>query len=163
MVKLLNYNKMNQQTSSKEIVAQVIRVANLYRRIEQMPVPAGNGKRVTTREIHTIEVIGKKQPITVTQIGKYFGITKSAASQMSSKLIEKRYVYRDPSPHSNKEFHLFLTPLGRKADLIHQQFDEAQLKDLEKRFEKFPAENFESFGEILSIFEHVMNLRLSSG
>lgn len=144
----------------KEAVQQLLRIAKLYSRIEELPVPVADGVAVTTREAHTIQAIGDHDNMSVTQVAQYFAITKSAASQMVSKLIDRGYLNKKQSPHSNKEYHLFLTQLGWKAFHAHEQFHGADLATLIDSLSGFSLNQIATLSVLLESIGSVMNQRL---
>ena len=73
-------------------IRQLLRIAKMYSRIEEMPIPVDEGLEVSTREAHTIQAVGDNEPMSVTEIAAYFGTTKSAASQMVSKLTKRGFL-----------------------------------------------------------------------
>jgi len=102
-------------------VRQLLRVAHKCARIEELPIPVEGAGAVTTREAHTIQAIGEREGMSVTDLATTFGITKSAASQMVAKLAAKGFLAKTRAPHSNKEWQLGLTPLGWRAFLAHER------------------------------------------
>lgn len=142
-------------------VRQFQRVATQYARIEELPIPVGDGIEVTTREAHTIEAVGNRQQMSVTEVAKAFGITKSAASQMVSKLCDKGFLEKKQAPHSNKEFQLTLTPLGRKAFDAHARFHGADREALMERLRGFSLSQIATISVLLEAIGEVMDNRLS--
>jgi DNA-binding MarR family transcriptional regulator len=145
----------------KTTIHDLLRIAKMYSRIEQMPVPIEEGMEVTTREAHTIQAIGKNEPMSVTQLASYFGITKSAASQMVSKLTKRSFLLKKQAAHSNKEFELSLTPLGWKAFRAHEQFHGKDLADLVERLSAFSLSQIATLSVLLEALGSVMDQRLS--
>ncbi|MCK9239881.1 MarR family transcriptional regulator [Desulfocurvus sp.] len=139
-----------------DVVRQFQRVAARYARIEELPIAVGDGVEVTTREAHTIEAVGLRGQMSVTDVANAFGITKSAASQMVSKLCAKGFLRKRQAPHSNKEYQLTLTPLGRKAFDAHARVHGEDRDALVERLRGFSlaqvatiAVLFEAIGEVL--------------
>ena len=142
-------------------VRQFQRVAALYARIEEMPIRVEEGIEITTREAHTIEAVGNRPLLSVTDVAGAFGITKSAASQMVSRLCEKGFLEKRQSPHSNKEFQLDLTPLGRKAFDAHARFHGADKTALVDRLRGFSLSQLATISVLFEAIEEVMVNRLS--
>jgi DNA-binding MarR family transcriptional regulator len=87
----------------KATIQQLLRVARKYSRSEELPIQIGRDLEVTTREAHIIQAIGERTQMSVTGLAGYFGITKSAASQMVAKLAKKGFLEKEQAPHNNKE------------------------------------------------------------
>lgn len=142
-------------------VRQFQRVAAKYARIEELPIPVEDGIEVTTREAHTIESVGSRQQMSVTDVANAFGITKSAASQMVSKLCDKGFLEKKQAPHSNKEFQLTLTPLGRKAFDAHARFHGEDKEALMERLRGYSLSQIATISVLLEAVGEVMDNRLS--
>jgi len=144
----------------KDTVHALLRVAKMYARIEEMPIPLGNGMEVTTREVHTIQAIGDNESMTVTGLATYFGITKSAASQMVSKLVKKGFLLKNQSVQSAKEYELSLTPLGWVAFRAHEQFHGRDMTVLIERLSGFSLSQIATLSVMLEAIGSLMNQRL---
>ena len=141
-------------------VRQFQRVASKYARIEELPIPVGDGVEVTTREAHTIEAVGSRKQMSVTDVANAFGITKSAASQMVSKLCDKGFLDKKQAPHSNKEFQLTLTPLGQQAFDAHARFHGQDREALMERLRGFSLSQIATISVLLEAIGDVMDKRL---
>jgi DNA-binding MarR family transcriptional regulator len=142
-------------------IRKLLRVAKMYSRIEELPIPVDEGLKVTTREAHTIEAVGENEPMSVTQVATYFGITKSAASQMVARLTQKGFLIKKQAVHSNKEFELSLTQLGWRAFRAHEQFHGEDKADLVDRLSAFSLSQIATLSVLLESLESVMDQRLS--
>lgn len=142
-------------------VRQFQRVAAKYARIEELPIPVGDGIEITTREAHTIEAVGSRQQMSVTDVANAFGITKSAASQMVSRLCDKGFLEKKQAPHSNKEFQLTLTPLGQKAFDAHARFHGEDREALMERLRGYSLSQIATISVLLEAIGEVMDSRLS--
>ena len=133
-------------------VRQFQRVATQYARSEELPIRVADGVEVTTREAHTIEVVGSRKQLSVTELATALGITKSAASQMVSRLCDKGFLEKRQAPHSNKEFQLTLTPLGQQAFEAHARFhgeDKERLRGFSMSQIATLTVLFEALGEVI--------------
>jgi DNA-binding MarR family transcriptional regulator len=145
----------------KSTIRKLLRVAKMYSRIEELPIPVDEGLEVTTREAHTIEAVGENEPMSVTQVATYFGITKSAASQMVARLTKKGFLIKKQAVHSNKEFELSLTELGWQAFRAHERFHGGDKADLVERLSAFSLSQIATLSVLLESLESVMDQRLS--
>ena len=71
---------------------KIHRILNKFQRLEPISIQLGPGKAITHKELHVIQAIGEIEQINITKIGAHFGVTKSAASQVVSKLVKKGLV-----------------------------------------------------------------------
>ncbi|QLA15712.1 MarR family winged helix-turn-helix transcriptional regulator [Desulfolutivibrio sulfoxidireducens] len=142
-------------------VRQLRRVAAKFARIEELPIQVADGVEVTTREAHTIEAVGNGKQMSVTDVANAFGITKSAASQMVSRLCDKGFLDKKQAPHSNKEFQLTLTPLGQKAFDAHERFHGEDREALMERLRGFSLSQIATISVLLEGVGEVMDKRLS--
>lgn len=145
----------------KDTIRDLLRIAKMYSRIEEMPIPIDEGLEVTTREAHTIQAVGENEPMSVTQLAYFLGITKSAASQMVSKLTMRGFLLKKQSVHSNKEFELTLTPLGWRAFRAHEKFHGRDMADLVDRLSAFSLSQIATLSVLLQALGSVMDQRLS--
>lgn len=141
-------------------VRQLQRFAAKFARIEDLPIPVEGGLEVSTREAHTVEAVGLRGHMTVTELARLFGVTKSAASQTVTRLVDKGFLLKEPSPRSGKEFRLTLTPLGRKVLEAHERFHGADREELFKRLEAFSLGQIATVSVLLEALGDVLDRRL---
>ena len=145
----------------KSSIRDLLRIAKMYSRIEEMPIPVDEGVEISTREAHTIQAVGEHEGMNFTQVASHFGITKSAASQMITKLVKRDFLLKKQAVHSNKEFELSLTPLGWKAFRAHEQFHGKDMSDLVERLSAFSLSQIATLSVLLEALGSVMDQRLS--
>jgi DNA-binding MarR family transcriptional regulator len=150
----------NKKDLIKSAIQDLLRIARLYARIEGLPVPVNDELSVTTREAHTVEAVGAQEPLSVTQLADHFGVTKSAASQMVSKLVKRGFIVKKQATHSNKEFELSLTPLGWEVFSAHEQFHGKDMADLVARLSPFSLSQIATLSVLLETLASVMDQRL---
>ena len=93
--------------------------------VESMHTPSfsfGTGILMHTKEIHTIQAIGRHPGINVTKLAEYAGVTKGAVSQTINKLVKKSLVRKTRTPGNDKEVVLELTDLGLIGFQNHEKF-----------------------------------------
>lgn len=144
----------------KIVVGKLLRLLNKFARVEKLPIRIDGGLELTTKEVHTIQAIGERKKINVTEVGKHFGVTKGAASQMVSRLVERGFVDKAVSAHSNKEFELTLTYLGWQAFRAHERFHGKDMDELVQQLKAFPASQLRDVSTVLGRFEVIMDKRL---
>ena len=144
----------------KIVVGKLLRLLNKFARVEKLPIRIDGGIELTTKEVHTIQAIGEHKKINVTEVGAHFGVTKGAASQMVSRLVERGFVDKAVSAHSNKEFELTLTDLGWRAFRAHERFHGKDMDELVRQLQSFSPEQLQDVSSVLRLFETVMDKRL---
>ena len=144
----------------KSISSKLMRIINKQGRIEEIPVRLDEGIEVTPTESHTIQAIGENNSINITDLGAYFGVTKSAASQTVARLEKKGYVRKTASEYSGKELQLQLTPLGWRAFEAHERCHGRHMTDIASRLEAFSLSQVATALVLLDVIEDVMDERL---
>lgn len=151
--------------TKEEIIRSAIRliqrIAHQYARIEEMPLRIDEDGEVTTREAHIVQAVGEFDGMNVTGLANRFGITKSAASQMVSKLVRKGFVEKRQSPHSNKEFLLSLTERGRLVFDAHRRLHGREMDELIARLSTFSLSQIATLSVLLGVVGTTMDARLS--
>ncbi|QHI70857.1 MarR family transcriptional regulator [Tichowtungia aerotolerans] len=145
---------------AKTAIRQLLRIANRYARIEKMPISIGDGMEITTREVHTIQAVGEREQMCVTDVAAHFGVTKSAASQLIAKLEKKGFVEKMPLPGNNKELQLSLTEMGWQAFRAHETFHGKDLKRLIDLLGAYPLQQIATLSVMLEAIGSIMDERL---
>ncbi|MGL1956691.1 MAG: MarR family transcriptional regulator [Colwellia sp.] len=147
---------MNSKNATN-VIRQFQKVASQYAQLEAMPIMINEQHMISTREIHTLDAIGDKRLNMVSDVGRHFGVTKSAASQLVSKLEAKGFLLKSSSAKNNKELQLVLTELGWEAYRVHEQLHGKERAALMAQLEQFPAEQLITFKEMLGLFSKVIS------
>jgi DNA-binding MarR family transcriptional regulator len=114
---------MNDVTAIYEEILQ--KLEKVIVMIESMHTPSlsfGTGVLMHTKEIHTVQAIGRHPGINVTKLAEQSGVTKGAVSQTISKLVRKGLVRKTHAPGNEKEVILELTDLGWVGFQNHEKF-----------------------------------------
>lgn len=111
----------------------------------------GTGELYTPTEVHLVTRIEENPGITATRIAEDTFRTKSAVSQMLSKLEAKGLICREKDPNNGKQFFLYVTPKGRHLSLCHKAYDEVALP-LEDIVEQFGIEAVEQYINIMEYY-----------
>jgi DNA-binding MarR family transcriptional regulator len=146
----------------REMSRKLFRILNKHARLEALPVLFDKGLELTHRELHVIEAIGENKRINITELGAYFGVSKSAASQMVAKLVQKGFVKKEPSAQSNKELQLTLTEPGWQAFSLHERFHGEHMADLVNRLGAFSLSQISTASVLLEVIENVVDERLAA-
>lgn len=143
------------------ICLQLMQITNLRSQLEEKTISFAAKIKMTPREIHTIQAIGEHQSLNVKEIGEYFKVSKSAASQMLKKLTDKGFIEKFNPPHSNKELQIKLTKLGEQAFQAHQQFHQKHMNDLVKSLDAFSSKEMITTADLLKIIGTTIEKRLT--
>jgi DNA-binding MarR family transcriptional regulator len=138
-----------------DLTWKIHRILNKFQQLESTAIQVDRQMTITHRELHVIQVIGETEEINITKLGNHFGVTKSAASQLVSKLKQKGLVEKEQSGHSGKELQLSLTGLGWKAFELHEEYHSKNLVEIIKRLEPFSIGQIMTTTNILDIIERV--------
>ncbi len=152
---------MNQELK-KKIVNNFMQVARKFAEVETVPITVAGDLTVSTREAHAIESVGEGHCVNVTQIAAYFGFTKSAASQLVSKLTRQGFIVKKQAVHSNKELELSLTPLGWQAFEAHARMHGHDLERVLETMDSAEIEVLMQLNDLLGRLNGIMDQRLKS-
>ena len=108
----------------------------------------GTGELYTSTEVHIVTRIEENPGITAAKIAELTCRTKSAVSQMISKLEAKGLIYREKDPCNGKQQFLFVTEKGKHLSLCHKAYDEASIP-LNDLVEKFGPDIVEQFASLM--------------
>lgn len=144
----------------EDLTWKIHRILNKFLRLEETTIKNDGGPDVTHNEIHVIQAIGDNEQINITELGAYFGITKSAASQKVAKLVGKGLVEKEKSAHSAKELHLSLTEFGWRAYQMHEQYHGRNVAEIVNRLNAFSLEQIATVSVLLDVIDGVMDERL---
>lgn len=111
----------------------------------------GTGELYTSVEAHTVTHIEDHPGITVTQIAKDTFRTKSAVSQIVSKLEAKGLLRRERDPKNARQQLLYVTEKGLKLSRCHKIYDEKHVPQ-EDFISLFGPGGSDTFAEILMYF-----------
>ena len=99
-----------------------LRIINKFKVLEKIPIDHGTGDLLYASEVNTLEIIGDTPGINLTQLAQKKGVTKSAVSQIVTKLVRKQLVTKNQSPDHEKVFFLELTETGKVVFENHEKF-----------------------------------------
>ena len=149
-----------------DLIKNVIHVfrsaAVKYCRGEDLPIHVNPDITASTREVHMIQAIGNKEHIGVTELAQWFGTSKSAASQLVSKLAKKGFLKKRPSRKNNKEIRLVLTDLGWEAYKAHDQHHKKDMDYLVGKMEDFSLSQIIMFSVMLETLDDIMEQRIET-
>ena len=108
------------------------KILELYRQIEKIPYDYGTGEALYLSEIHMIARIDEMRCANVSALAESLGVSRAAASKLSTRLERKGYLTKRTSPESNKVILVELTELGQRASDGHREFHAKGNHDMAK-------------------------------
>ena len=82
-------------------------------------------RTLSFQEMHTVEIIGKREEVTMGELARAAKVTQGTMSVMVKKLVKKGLVERSGSPEDLRVIRARLTAKGREA---YEQHKEMQMK-----------------------------------
>ena len=139
------------------------KLEKIITKVESIHTPSfsfGTGVMMHTKEIHTVQAIGRNPGINITKLAEQTGVTKGAVSQTINKLVRKGLVRKSHPPGNDKEVILSLTDLGWTGFNNHEKFHMDTLNiareyygdQLESIFERIELA-VDDIYKILSVYE----------
>jgi len=111
----------------------------------------GTGELYSSAEVHMVTRIEENPGITATKIAEATYRTKSAVSQMLSKLETKGLILREKDPCNGKQQLLYVTPKGKHLSLCHKAYDEAAMPLMDV-VEQFGIDAIEQYIDIMEYY-----------
>ncbi len=134
-----------------------IRILNKMDADQKCPRDFGSGDLLHCSEIHTIMAVGKNPDSTLTRLSRVLGISKSAVSQMISRLTRKNLVEKHRDPDNDKEILIRLSPRGTIAHLGHEQHHARIYARMHQRLGDLTDEQFAVILRFLSAIEETID------
>lgn len=150
---------MQEEITIEQLCELFIRTVNSYTRLEKETHTFGAGVKLRLSEVHTITAVGSHENINITNLAKMQGISKSAVSQMVSKLVQKGFIEKRPSPETENEVVLFLTMQGREVQEAHERQHVLLRKQLESIFSHYPEGTVNTLASLAAELQNVWDSR----
>jgi len=129
-------------------------VVELAVRLEQAPRHFGTDERLTSTEIHLIEIIGDNDETdSVTDLSKTLGVTKGAVSQNLKKTEKKGLTIKIADPENNSRSIVKLTSKGKTAYYAHKHWHETMDGGFHDYYMNLKPEKIEFLNEFLGKVE----------
>lgn len=81
------------------------------------------GQKLYLREMHFLLCVGERREITMSEIADNMNITQGAATQIASRLINKKLVCKNKSDSDKRLCVISLTPEGERAYNEYLEYD----------------------------------------
>ncbi len=143
------------------MTGKIRRIIDKHIRIEKLRVPIGNDLALNPGELQFIRAVGHNEGVNINTLGSILSVTRSAASQMAGKLVKKGLVKKQAPPHNKKETLIFLTPMGKDAFKVHEEFHQRHFNELLNRLDDFSDAQIVTAVMVLSVVEGIMDERMA--
>ena len=113
---------------------------------------------LTFSEVHTVVLIGKYESINLTRLSEIQEVSRSAVTQMVSRLVQKDLVIKTKTSQGRIEYILSLTNGGRYVCQQHQKQHDYLIQSMMNVLKKYPS----SFiNDVQDFMEDVMKVWLN--
>lgn len=109
----MDYNQIN---------SYLVDIFNKVLIVEENSLKTSKFSDVTIKEMHTIDIIGKSEQVTPTEIARELLLTLGTVTTSLNKLEAKGYITRTRSLTDRRVVYVDLTSRGRLLYRLHRQF-----------------------------------------
>lgn len=105
-------------------------LVNIFNRIliiEEMSLRTSQFNDVSLKEMHTIEIIGKRPQVTPSDIARELMVTLGTVTTSLNKLEKKGYIERTRSDLDRRVVYLSLTKKGKLLNRLHAKFHKSMV------------------------------------
>lgn len=117
----MDYNTINEY---------LVSIFNRVQTIEESNLKSSRFNDVSLKEMHTIDLIGKKSNITPSDIASELMLTLGTVTTSLNRLESKGYIIRKRSKVDRRVVHLTLTQKGKLLYRLHSKFHESMVKKI---------------------------------
>ena len=108
----------------------LVKIFNEILQIEEKTLKNGHFSDLSVREMHTIEVIGRKEKRMMSEVAQELGITVGTLTTSINRLIKKEYVERSRIEEDRRVVLVELTKKGKIAHRLHERFHNEMVKSM---------------------------------
>ena len=119
-----------------QINAYLVDIFNKVLVIEEMSMKTSQFSDISLKEMHTIEIIGKDDKVTPSDIARAQMITLGTVTASLNKLEAKGYIERRRSQSDRRVVYLSLTKKGRLVDRLHSKFHKRLVDQIVEDFDE---------------------------
>ncbi|NCD09480.1 MAG: MarR family transcriptional regulator [Negativicutes bacterium] len=113
-----------------EITGQFVRLIETIANKKMKKLDFGNGVILYRGEIHLIKALGDNPGMFISEIARYFGVSRAVISKNIAKLESQGHVIKKTDEQKLNRVKVYLTPLGEKAYLQHKLFHAKEDKSM---------------------------------
>ena len=115
---------------TERITRTFLRVVNRIHLGRRIPMQYGSGGNMTFVEAEMCALLAQREGVTGSQISEHLGVTRSATSQLMTKLVNKGFVRRKSDPENAKRKLLYLTASGKKVASVADDYSRQMSREL---------------------------------
>lgn len=131
----MDYNQIN---------SYLVDIFNRVTIIEENYLKTGKFSDATLKEMHTIDIIGKREQVTPTEIARELLLTLGTVTTSLNKLESKGYLVRQRSEHDRRVVYVRLTDRGQELYNLHNDFHKKMVMTI---IEEMNAGETQALGE----------------
>lgn len=137
-------------------------IMSLAQQMEKSHKTFGTKEKISSSEIHLIEIIGDTKNLSVTDISNHIGITKGAVSQSLKRLDSKGFIIKKPDPENLSRSLVMLTVKGKTAYWSHKHWHETMDGGFLKYLDSLDDQTFDIIINFLNRVEDFLKRRIDS-
>lgn len=104
---------------------------------------------ISITELHVIQAIGNSMSMNVTSIAQQIGVTKSAISKITARLIKKELIERYQLEDNQKEVFFRLTRGGETVYRYHEHYHYRLEQHMNKFLERYSEKELAFLAEVM--------------
>ena len=139
---------MSREHTFNELMDTLYGTSRLINAYESIPRTYGTDDKLYMVEVHTLDLIGRKQKTTISEIAARTDRTVSAVSQIVNKLVAKVLIHKYRNENNHREFLLELTATGEIVYNYHKNLDNIEYRKHLENLHMFNEDDFKNFIEI---------------
>lgn len=139
---------MSREHTFNELMDTLYDTSRLIHAYGSIPRTYGTEDKLYMAEVHTLDLIGRQQKTTISEIATMTDRTVSAVSQIVNKLVAKDFVHKYRNENNHREFLLELTTTGESVYHFHQNLDNIEYSKHLENLHMFNEEDFKNFIQI---------------
>lgn len=150
----------NKEESVRQMKRRLWRIIDKHCRLGEKPLRFADGVALSAREVHFVQAVGECRGVNIKTLAGRLGVTKSAASQMVTKLVAKGLFSKEKAAESNKEVQVILTPEGEATFRAYDAFRLRHLRTLVSRLDDFSDAEVATAAAVLAVVESMVDDRM---
>lgn len=141
------------------MIEKFVRICNKYTVVSSKPRDYGTGDMLYPSEIHMLNYVSQKQEQNISEIGRHFSISRSAASQTIMKLEKKGLCVKNKRVNQ-KNIYIDITDKGNNVLKHFLNYQNSVFNDLITGFEAASSSEIDTIDFAFSTLENHMDIIL---
>lgn len=114
-----------------EIVAKFFDLLSVISAQQKLPMEYSDGQVIYHAEMELLQQISENPDANVSDLSRMSGVTKSAITQMGSKLLDKGVIEKYSVPTNKKEKYFRLTKAGEAIRHEHEEYHKDASREMQ--------------------------------